>query len=58
MWIEPAGFTEVHTRGNAEQHRLKDPSKWVPLASERSRGPRRCTARALPVIEAGDVAAE
>ncbi len=30
MWIEPAGFTEVHSRGNVEQHRLQDPSKWVP----------------------------
>ena len=30
MWIEPRGFEEVHTRGNTEQHRLQDPSKWVP----------------------------
>ncbi len=30
MWIEPAGFTEIHARGNLEQHRLQDPSKWVP----------------------------
>jgi hypothetical protein len=31
MWIEPAGFEQIHTRGNVEQHRLQDPSKWVPF---------------------------
>ena len=31
MWIEPAGFAEIHTRGATEGHRLQDPSKWVPL---------------------------
>ncbi len=31
MWIEPAGFAEIHTRGSTEGHRLQDPSKWVPL---------------------------
>ena len=31
MWIEPKGFSEVHTRGNTEAHRLQDPSKWVPF---------------------------
>ena len=30
MWIEPRGFEEIHARGNVEQHRLQDPSKWVP----------------------------
>ena len=30
MWIEPAGFEEVHTRGNVEAHRLQRPEKWVP----------------------------
>src|SRR5512142_2308199 len=30
MWIEPSGFEEIHARGNGEQHRLQDPSKWVP----------------------------
>ena len=30
MWIEPRGFEEIHSRGNQEQHRLQDPSKWVP----------------------------
>jgi hypothetical protein len=31
MWIEPKGFSELHTRGNTEAHRLQDPSKWVPF---------------------------
>jgi hypothetical protein len=31
MWIEPKGFEDVHARGNIEQHRLQDPSKWVPF---------------------------
>ena len=31
MWIEPSGFEDIHTRGNTEQHRLQDPSKWVPF---------------------------
>ena len=31
MWIEPRGFSEVHGRGNVEQHRLQDPAKWVPF---------------------------
>jgi lysine 2,3-aminomutase len=30
MWIEPKGFSEIHSRGNTEAHRLQDPSKWVP----------------------------
>ena len=30
MWIEPAGFRELHGRGNVAAHRLQDPSKWVP----------------------------
>ena len=30
MWIEPAGFREIHTRGNLERHRLQAPEKWVP----------------------------
>jgi lysine 2,3-aminomutase len=30
MWIEPKGFDEIHGRGNTEQHRLQDPSKWIP----------------------------
>ena len=31
MWIEPKGFSEIHTRGNTEAHRLQDPAKWVPF---------------------------
>jgi hypothetical protein len=31
MWIEPKGFSETHTRGNTEAHRLQDPAKWVPF---------------------------
>ena len=31
MWIEPRGFSETHTRGNTEAHRLQDPAKWVPF---------------------------
>src|SRR5574340_1319891 len=30
MWIEPSGFEQIHARGNLEDHRLQDPSKWVP----------------------------
>lgn len=30
MWIEPAGFQELHARGATGPHRLQDPSKWVP----------------------------
>ena len=53
MWIEPKGFSEVHTRGNTEAHRLQDPSKWVPFgvgaiegtAGRRCASSRRATAR-------------
>jgi lysine 2,3-aminomutase len=52
MWIEPRGFSETHTRGNTEAHRLQDPSKWVPFGvgalDGRSGAP-------LPVIEGGVV---
>ncbi len=37
MWIEPAGFEQVHERGADETHRLKDPSKWVPYGVGRDR---------------------
>ena len=37
MWIEPAGFEQVHERGNQEAHRLQDPSSGCPTASARSR---------------------
>ena len=30
MFIKPENFDEVHDR-HGIQHRLKDPSKWVPL---------------------------
>ena len=30
IWIEPAGFAQMHQRGNIEAHRLQDASKWVP----------------------------
>jgi lysine 2,3-aminomutase len=30
MWIEPAGFQELHARGATAPHRLQDPSKWIP----------------------------
>jgi lysine 2,3-aminomutase len=30
MWIEPAGHSEIHSRGNTEAHRLQAPQKWVP----------------------------
>jgi hypothetical protein len=51
MWIEPKGFSELHTRGNTEAHRLQDPSKWQPLgiggAVEGSAG------APLPVLPSG-----
>ena len=56
MWIEPAGFQQVHERGAEGTHRLKDPSKWVPLGVGRDRGqvhatpsaPCRCSSRETP----------
>jgi hypothetical protein len=50
MWIEPRGFEEIHSRGNVEQHRLQDPSKWVPYGVGAIEGQ---TARSLPVLDAG-----
>ena len=50
MWIEPQGFAELHSRGNVEQHRLQDPSKWVPYGVGAIEGQARET---LPVLEAG-----
>ncbi len=53
MWIEPKGFSEIHTRGNTEAHRLQDPAKWIPFgvgAIEGSAG------APLRVIESGPVA--
>jgi hypothetical protein len=51
MWIEPKGFSELHTRGNIEAHRLQDPAKWVPFgvgAIEGQSGP------TLRVLESGE----
>ena len=53
MWIEPRGFEEIHARGNLEQHRLQDPSKWVPYGVGAIEGEAR---GALPVLEAGTAA--
>ncbi len=52
MWIEPKGFSEVHTRGNTEAHRLQDPSKWVPFGVGAIEG---TASAALPVLESGEV---
>jgi hypothetical protein len=52
MWIEPKGFSELHTRGNVEAHRLQDPAKWVPFgvgAIEGQSGP------TLRVLDSGAV---
>jgi len=53
MWIEPKGFSETHTRGNTEAHRLQDPSKWVPFGVGAIEG---TSSPSLPVLEAGDPA--
>ena len=53
MWIEPKGFEEVHARGNTEQHRLQDPSKWVPYGVGAIEGQ---AAKALPVLSPGEAA--
>ncbi|MBA3778659.1 MAG: lysine 2,3-aminomutase [Chloroflexi bacterium] len=50
MWIEPKGFEEIHSRGNLEQHRLQDPSKWVPYGVGAIEGQAR---GALPVLAPG-----
>jgi lysine 2,3-aminomutase len=50
MWIEPKGFSEVHTRGNTEAHRLQDPAKWIPFGVGAIEG---TASEALPVLEAG-----
>jgi lysine 2,3-aminomutase len=54
MWIEPKGFEEVHSRGNTEQHRLQDPSKWVPFGVGAIDGQ---SGRPLRVIEGSSEAA-
>ena len=55
MWIEPRGFEDVHTRGNTEQHRLQDPSKWVPFGVGAIEGQAQPPLR---VLQPGEVAAE
>ena len=47
MWIEPRGFSEVHTRGNTEAHRLQDPDKWVPYGVGAIEGTSRPSLRVL-----------
>jgi hypothetical protein len=49
MWIEPAGFAEIHARGNEEQHRLQSPEKWVPYGVGAIEGQ---AGRPLPVLGA------
>ena len=51
MWIEPAGFAQIHARGNEEQHRLQSPEKWVPYGVGAIEGQ---AGRPLPVLGAGD----
>ena len=51
MWIEPKGFSELHTRGNTEAHRLQDPSKWVPFGVGAIEGQ---SGAPLRVLEPGD----
>jgi hypothetical protein len=60
MWIEPAGFTQVHDRGATETHRLKDPSKWVPygVGAIEGRTAEGAPDGSLPVLESGAPAAE
>ncbi len=57
MWIEPKGFEEVHTRGTNEQHRLKDPAKWVPYGVGAIEGTT-VGGTQLPVLEPGVAASE
>ncbi len=58
MWIEPAGFEQVHDRGATETHRLKDPSKWVPYGVGAIEGRASEGRAALPVLEPSGVASE
>ena len=53
MWIEPRGFEEVHSRGNTQAHRLRDPSKWVPFGVGAIEG---TSSAAIPVLESGEPA--
>jgi hypothetical protein len=51
MWIEPKGFSELHTRGNTQAHRLQDPAKWVPFGVGAIEGQ---SGAPLRVLEPGD----
>jgi len=51
MWIEPAGFEEIHARGNLEAHRLQAAHKWVPYGVGAIEGESRAP---LPILEEGD----
>ena len=51
MWIEPAGFEEIHARGNLEAHRLQAAHKWVPYGVGAIEGESRAP---LPVLLEGD----
>ena len=53
MWIEPAGFEQVHDRGATESHRLKDPAKWVPYGVGAIEGQAAEGSRELPVLDTG-----
>jgi lysine 2,3-aminomutase len=53
MWIEPRGFEQVHARGNEAQHRLQDPSKWVPYGVGAIEGTARPGSADLPVLGSG-----
>jgi hypothetical protein len=52
MWIEPAGFEEIHTRGNVEQHRLQSSEKWVPYGVGAIEG--QAARPTLPVLQPGN----
>src|ERR687888_138742 len=55
MWIEPKGFEDTHRRGNTEQHRLQDPSKWVPFGVGAIEGK---AGQPLPLLEGGNGSGE
>ncbi|HEX8941012.1 MAG TPA: lysine 2,3-aminomutase [Candidatus Limnocylindrales bacterium] len=54
MWIEPAGFEQIHARGNDQPHRLQDPSKWVPLGVGPIEGRAGAPLPVLPPEASGD----
>jgi lysine 2,3-aminomutase len=54
MWIEPAGFEQIHERGATEAHRLQDPSKWVPYGVGAIEGQAADAGRAAPGLATGE----